>query len=46
MPRKKKVSDEEAELKKKEYDRKRREKMKSDPVSFELLREKERLKNT
>lgn len=44
MPRKKKISDEEAKLKKKEYNRKRREKMKSNPVSFELLRENERLK--
>ncbi|KAI8442439.1 hypothetical protein MSG28_005952 [Choristoneura fumiferana] len=44
MARKKKISEEEAKLKKKEYDRKRREKMKSDPTSFEVLREKERLK--
>ncbi|GBP80109.1 hypothetical protein EVAR_55927_1 [Eumeta japonica] len=44
MSRKKKISEEEAKLKKKEYDRKRREKMKSDPVSLEVLRGKERVK--
>lgn len=44
MARKKKISEEEAKLKKKEYDRKRREKIKSDPISLEALREKEKLK--
>lgn len=44
MARKKKISEEEAKLEKKEYDRKRREKIKSDPESFKILREKERLK--
>lgn len=44
MSRKKKISKEEAKLKKQEYDRKRREKMKADPVTLEILREKERIK--
>lgn len=38
------MSEEGAKLKKKEYDKKRREKMKSDPISLEILREKERFK--
>ena len=44
MARKKKLSKEEAKLKKQEYDRKRREKIKADPVTLEILREKERIK--
>nr|CAH7729062.1 unnamed protein product [Callosobruchus chinensis] len=44
MSRKKKLSKEEAKLKKQEYDRKRREKMKANPVTLEILREKERIK--
>lgn len=44
MSRKKKISKEEAKIKKQEYDRKRREKMKADPVKLETLREKERIK--
>lgn len=44
MARQKKLSDVEKKLKKKEYDRKRREKMKNNAESLEKLREKERLK--
>lgn len=44
MSRKKKISIEEAKFKKQEYDRKRRAKMKADPVILEILREKERIK--
>lgn len=44
MARGKKLSDEEKKLKKKEYDRRRREQMKSNTESLEKLREKERLK--
>lgn len=44
MPRKEKISDEETKLKKKEYNRKRREKIKSDPVSLEILSKKEKFK--
>ncbi|XP_068617399.1 calponin homology domain-containing protein DDB_G0272472-like [Battus philenor] len=43
MARGKKLSDAEAKLKKKEYDRKRREKMKSNPEVLAKLREKERI---
>ncbi|KAL4720760.1 hypothetical protein ACJJTC_007605 [Scirpophaga incertulas] len=42
MARQKKLSDVEKKLKKKEYDRKRREKMKNNTESLEKLREKER----
>lgn len=38
------MSKKEAKLRKKVYDRRLREIMKSDPVSFEILREKERFK--
>ncbi|KAK9873216.1 hypothetical protein WA026_021448, partial [Henosepilachna vigintioctopunctata] len=44
MAQKKKATEAEAKLKKKEYDRKSREKMKSDPRTLETLREKERMK--
>ncbi|CAH0561766.1 unnamed protein product [Brassicogethes aeneus] len=44
MARQKKLSDAEKKLKKKEYDRKRREKMKNNTESLEKLREKERIK--
>ncbi|XP_045489803.1 trichohyalin-like [Pieris rapae] len=44
MARQKKLSDLEKKLKKKEYDRKRREKVKNNTESLEKLREKERLK--
>lgn len=44
MARQKKLSDEEKKLKKKEYDRRRREQMKSNIESLEKLRENERLK--
>lgn len=44
MARPKKLSDAEKKLKKKEYDRKRREKMKNNTESLEKLRKKERLK--
>lgn len=44
MAQQKKLSDAEKKLKKKEYDRKRREKMKNNTESLEKLREKERLK--
>lgn len=44
MAKRKKLSDAEAKLKKKEYDKRRREKMKSCPASLRKLREEERLK--
>ncbi|CAD6234987.1 GSCOCG00012398001-RA-CDS [Cotesia congregata] len=44
MSRSRKSTAAEAKLKKKEYDRKRREKLKNCPESLEKLREKERLK--
>lgn len=44
MSRNKKLTAAEAKLKKKEYDRKRREKLKNCPDSLEKLREKERFK--
>lgn len=44
MSRSKKLTAAEAKLKKKEYDRKRREKFKNCPESLEKLKEKERLK--
>lgn len=44
MARQKKLSDVEKKLKKKEYDRKRREEMKNNAESLEKLREKERIK--
>ncbi|KAG5878186.1 hypothetical protein JTB14_028202 [Gonioctena quinquepunctata] len=44
MSRSRKSTAAEAKLKKKEYDRKRREKLKNCPETLEKLREKERLK--
>ncbi|KAL3279893.1 hypothetical protein HHI36_017399 [Cryptolaemus montrouzieri] len=44
MSRSGKLTAAEAKLKKKDYDRKRREKLKNSPKSLEKLREKERLK--
>lgn len=44
MARNKKLISAEAKFKKKEYDRKRRKKMKEDPKSLQKPREKERLK--
>ncbi|KAL3270130.1 hypothetical protein HHI36_009188 [Cryptolaemus montrouzieri] len=44
MSRSGKLTAAEAKLKKKDYDRKRREKLKNSPKSLEKLRKKERLK--